>query len=48
MTDSRPRISEEQARRLWERAAELQAEATRRREKDKGRNAEEALPGSTS
>jgi len=48
MTDSRPRISEEQARRLWERAAELQAEATRRREQEKGQSAGEALPGSTS
>ncbi len=48
MTDSRPRISEEQARRLWERAAELQAEATRRQEQEKGQSAGEALPGSTS
>jgi len=34
MMDSRSRISEEQARRLWERAAELQAEADRKKEEE--------------
>jgi hypothetical protein len=36
MNDPRSRVSEEQARRLWERAAELQAEALRREEKETG------------
>ena len=34
MRDSRSRISEEQARRLWERASELQAEADRKKEEE--------------
>lgn len=41
MNDSRQFLSEEEARRLWERAAELQAEAARREEESR-----RALPGS--
>lgn len=44
MTDSRSRISEEQARRLWERAAQIQAEAARREEERAKEDASKGAP----
>ncbi len=46
MTGAPKRISEEEARRLWERAAELQAEASRKEEGSRTRGEEDRLLGS--
>jgi hypothetical protein len=52
MSDSDRRITEEQAKRLWERAAQIQAEAAQReedrlKEEASGESSQELLPGET-